>query len=356
MSFHWQEHVLRRVLVMRLDNVGDVVMIGPTLRTLRRWLPDSHITLMVSPAGSQVAPLLPWHDATIVHRAIWQDASGAMAFDPGREAALVERLRGGRFDAAVILTSFSQSPHPAAYACYQAGIPIRLGQSKEFAGGVLWPTRKPPPDETHQVDRSLLLLESAGFEPVGHELEIRLDDADRTSADRLLRETGVEPEEPFIALAPGASCPARTYPAERFGEAVSLLGRRLDWPVVLLGSPRETAMGRRIVASAGSSQVRWLLGRTSVGQLAALLARCRLLLASHSGPMHLADALRRPMVILFSGTDLPSQWRPRSAPAVLLGHRPSCSPCGRFECPYQMECLAVSPQEVVEAACGLLVE
>src|SRR5215218_5683888 len=139
---------VRRVLAVRLDNIGDVVMLGPALRTLHECLPGARITLMASPAGSQVAPLLPWVDDVITERVIWQDASNAMPLDPAREAALVETIRARAFDAAVIFTSFSQSPYPPAYACYLAGVPIRIGQSKEFGGSLLTQWVRALPDST----------------------------------------------------------------------------------------------------------------------------------------------------------------------------------------------------------------
>jgi len=66
---------VRRLLVVRLDNIGDVILLSPALRALHQALPQAAITLMASPAGSQAAPLLPWVDDLIVHRAVWQDVS-----------------------------------------------------------------------------------------------------------------------------------------------------------------------------------------------------------------------------------------------------------------------------------------
>ena len=126
-----------RILVIRLDNIGDVIMLGPALRAVKTAVPKAHITLLCAPTGAQVAPLLPWVDDLLVHRAVWQDASGAMPLDPVRETAFIETLRAGRYDAALIFTSFSQSPYPPAMACYLAGIPVRIGQSREFGGGLL---------------------------------------------------------------------------------------------------------------------------------------------------------------------------------------------------------------------------
>ena len=73
---------LRRILVVRLDNIGDMVMLGPALRALRSAAPAATVTLLASPAGRQAAALLPWLDETIELRALWQDASGRLPFDP----------------------------------------------------------------------------------------------------------------------------------------------------------------------------------------------------------------------------------------------------------------------------------
>src|SRR5690348_760186 len=98
---------VRRLLLVRLDNVGDVVMLTPALRALRAELPQAHITLMASPAGAGVAPLLPWIDEAWPVTAVWQDASWRMPLDPGRETGLVEEIRKREFDAAIVFTSFS---------------------------------------------------------------------------------------------------------------------------------------------------------------------------------------------------------------------------------------------------------
>src|SRR5215218_5186399 len=82
----------RRLLVVRLDNIGDVVMTGPVLRALKENLPGSHITLLASPGGSKAAPLLPWVDEVLAWRVLWQDL-GHLSFDPARELELVETLR-----------------------------------------------------------------------------------------------------------------------------------------------------------------------------------------------------------------------------------------------------------------------
>jgi ADP-heptose:LPS heptosyltransferase len=345
---------VRRVLAVRLDNIGDVIMLGPALRTIRKALPSAHLALLASPAGAQAAPLLPWIDDVITRRVAWQDASGAMPQDAGREIFLAGDLRAGAFDAAVVFTSFSQSPWPAAYACYLAGIPRRIGQSKEFGGSLLTRWVRPPADCTHQVDRNLHVLEACGFDAGRRDLAIAIPRDDQAAADGILRRHGLSPWAPFIAVAPAASCPARTYPADRFAAALSLLDQRVPFPIVLLGGARDAGALEAIRGASGSRRIVSLAGLTSVAQMAGIIHRARLLVANNSGPLHLGDALRCPMVLLYSGTDLEEQWRPRSARAVLLRRPTPCEPCYRFECPYHMECLDIPPAEVVEACEQLL--
>jgi lipopolysaccharide heptosyltransferase II len=349
---NWEK--VRRLLVVRLDNIGDVVMLSPALRTLKQALPEAHLTLMASPAGSQVASLLPWVDEVMTYRATWQDASFNMPLDPSREMELVETLRARQFDAAVIFTSFSQSPYPPAYVCYLAGIPIRLGQSKEFGGSILSQWVRAVPDALHQSERSLHLLEQAGFEIARRHLELSIPPEIEASANHKLREKGIDPNAPFIVLAPGASCAARRYDPQRFAEVAPKLMEQSGLPIVLLGSAREAELVEPILAAAQGYPLVSLLGQTDVPELAAVIRRSALLIANDSGPMHFGEAFLRPMVILYSGTELESQWQPRFAPTRLLRRPTHCSPCYNFKCPSNMECLDIPPDEVVAEALSLL--
>lgn len=336
---------VRQLLVVRLDNLGDVVLCTPLLRALRRSLPDARITLLASPAGAAAAPLLPDVDEVRTLRALWQDASGRLPFDPSREQAVIERLADDRYDAAVISTSFSQSPHPAAYACYLAGVPLRAGISADFAGGVLTHPVPPPPDGTHQADRGLALAEGLGVPAAGRRLSLHVPDSAREAAAHVL---GPLAGRPYAVLAPGASCPSRRYDPARFATVARGLSAA-GLPVVGVGSAAEADVVARAVTGAGPS----LAGATDVPALAAVVAGAAVVLTGNSGPMHLADALLRPVVVLFAGTERESEYRPRSAPARLLRRGTSCSPCRAFSCPYAMECLDVDPGEVVAAALEL---
>jgi ADP-heptose:LPS heptosyltransferase len=348
-----------RVLAMRLDNIGDVVMLAPALRALRESLPQAEITLMASSGGSQVASMLPWVDHVLVHDASWQDISPENLLDSRQEIDLIEQLREHQFSMAVIFTSFSQSPFPAAYACYLAGIPYRAGFSKEFGGGVLSHFSPSPADELHQVDRNLKLLETIGIYAQNNRPELYISNDVQERVNELLYSVRVNPQMPFIVLAPGAGCPARRYDPLRFAEATRILAAQTELHLVVVGSERESESLGPVLQVAEENlygNLHSLVGKTSVPELAAIIEQASLTIAHNSVPMHIADAFGCPMVILYSGTDLVSQWMPRHAPARLLCHPVFCSPCYNYICPFDMKCLEIRPEEVAIAALEVLEE
>lgn len=342
----------RRVLAIRLDNAGDVVMLGPSLRALRRAAPKATVTLLASRAGAAAAPLLPWIDDVIVERAPWQDASGGLADDAGHIGSLVERLREIDVDAAFVFTSFSQTAWPPAFVAYLAGIPFRAGQAADFGGSIL--TRRVPPlaDQAHQVDRNAHLLEGVGIPVLDRRLEIAIPADAVAAAAQLRSDAGIRAGEPYLVAAVGASCAARRVSPRRVASALAALSAETGWRVLAVGGDREVgdaAELERAVPGCAS-----LAGRTTLPELAALVRDAGLLVTAHSLPMHLADATGTPMVVAFSGTDLESQWRPRVAPAVLLRRPTACAPCHRFDCPYDTACLDIDARDIVAAGQALL--
>ncbi len=337
----------RNLLLIRPDNIGDVVLLSAAIRTLREELPDARLTLLASPAGSQARPLLPWLDGVMVWRALWQDL-GRLPLDPAREMELVETLRGQGFDAAIVFTSFSQTPHGAAYACYLAGIPLRLGESREFGGGLLSTEIRNLPDDLYQAERSLRLLEGVGFEVRDRRPLVEVPEGARERARGRLTSHGIGRGRPYLVVQPGASCQARRYPLGRFAAVARLLWRRLGWPVVLTGAAREAPELDSIASR--SWGVVSLAGQTRVEELAALVAGAALVVCNDSLPMHLAAALGVPSLVTFSGTDLESQWKSPHTTTRLLRRETPCSPCYRMDCPFHLECLEIPPREVVDAA------
>jgi ADP-heptose:LPS heptosyltransferase len=335
----------RNLLVVRMDNAGDIVMLGPALRAIKATTPEARITLLASPAGSKPAALLPWVEEVITWRAVWQDL-GHLPFDPPRERELIDLLGERAFDAAFIFTSFSQSPHVPGYVCYLAGIPLRAGESHEFGGVSLSHEFRDLADDVHQVDRNLHLVERLGFGPGDHRLEVAIPGESHAAIAQRLRRLEITASDRVALLHPGASARARRYPAARYGQIAALLGER-GWRVLLTGSEREVDQLEAVCAAAGQMLPR--LTDLTIQEYAALVTRGSVVVCGNTLPMHLADATGTPIVALYSGTDEISQWQPRNVPAHILQRPVPCSPCYLFDCPIGTPCLDIAPNDVVRS-------
>ena len=303
---------LRRILVVRPDNLGDVVLSGPALRALRRAAPRARLDLLAAPAGAAVAPLLPEVGEVLVASVSWQQLDPA-AVPAEEDLALLDRIRAGRYDAAVLLTSFTQSPWPAAQLCRLAGVPVRVGTSKEFGGAALTHWVPSPPDELHQVDRALRVLARVGVPPVDGRLRLVVPDEARAAGRRVLAQHGVT--GPYAVLLPGASCSSRRYPVDRFAEVAGLLAAA-GLPVLVSGTAAESEPVSRVAGNRPG--VLAAAGELDVPALAAALAGARVVSATTAGARTWPTRSASPRWSCSPGPSSPSSSGPERC-------RPRCS-------------------------------
>ena len=343
-----------RLLAVRLDNMGDVLMTTPALRALRNSAPSRHITLLASPAGAALAPFIPEIDATMVlEGGPW--LPGVPASPPVMTAA-VDGLRQGNFDAAIIFTVYSQNPLPAALLCWLAGIPLILAHCRENPYHLLsnW-VAEPEPQEMvrHEVRRQLDLVGSIGATTVDEHLSFRLRPADQTAAATKLRQAGIDPERRWLVLHPGASALSRRYPAELFSVVAKQLVDLDGFQLVFTGSEAEIGLVDGIRGHL-HRPLASLAGALSLGELAAVIGGAELLVANNSGPVHIAAALGTPVVDIYALTN--PQHAPWQVPNRVVYHDVPCRFCYRSVCPQgHHACLRqLDPQQVTAAARQLL--
>jgi lipopolysaccharide heptosyltransferase II len=350
---------VQKLLVVRLDNLGDVLMATPAIAALRAGLPDAQLSLLASPAGAAAVPFLSDVDDAFVFAAPWVKGHGARtdASLGQAENELIARLAAARFDAAVILTTCTQSALPAALFCRVAGIPLRLAHSRENPYGLLtdWVTESDVIADgmRHEVDRQLALVGSVGFAVADRRLRFAVPAAARNAVISRLARAGVDASRPYVVVHPGASAESRRYPAARFGAAAELIARSTGAPVVLSGGAEDRPLIDEMRAAMGAPAIS-LAGQLGLGELAALIEAAGVLVANNSGPAHLAAALGTPVVDLYALTN--PQHTPWLVPSRVLNHPVPCRNCLKSRCPESHhECLRrVEPQTVAEAAIELL--
>lgn len=310
----------RHVLVVRLDSAGDVLLQGPAVRAVAASA--DRVTLLCGPRGREAAELLPGVDAVLVHRAPWIDPEPE-PLDAAETLRLVARLTALEADEAIVSTSFHQSPLPTALLLRLAGVPVVGAISPDYPGSLL-DVRHHVDDDVHEVERSLSLAAA-----LGHRLPAGDDGALAVVG---VEEPGLELERPYVVVHPGTSVPARAWAPERHAALVRALaaaGRR----VVVTGAPDEAGLTGLVAADAGPGVVD-AGGRTSLAQLAGVLAGAEAAVVGNTGPAHLAAAVGTPVVSLFAPTVPAVRWRPWGVPWILLGdqHAP-CAGSRATTCP-----------------------
>ncbi|MGI4813023.1 MAG: glycosyltransferase family 9 protein [Janthinobacterium lividum] len=381
---------VRKILCIRPDNLGDVLMTTPAMHVLRAAAPGRRLTLLASGSGAQAAPFVPDIDAVIRFDPPW--ARNDAAHDPAAMRAIIERLAAERFDAAVIFTVYSQNPLPAAMLCMLAGIPRRLAFCRENPYALLtdWAAETEPAEQVrHEAQRQLDLVAHVGARPLddaARDMRFKLADADRRGLHAVLAAAGAactvaatadvadgdagvdtdgDARQPWIVLHPGATAASRRYPAERFAQVAAQLLRSTAYAkhrIFITGSRDEAPLVAQVCAAAraastdrsAASRIVDLADRLSLGQLGALLEGAQLLISNNSGPVHIASALGTPVVDLYALTN-PQHLPWRTAHRV-LSHDVPCRWCYKSVCPsgHHGCLLGITVDQVVAAAHALL--
>jgi ADP-heptose:LPS heptosyltransferase len=338
----------RRVLVVRLDSMGDVLMAGPAVRAVAAR-EDTEVWVMAGPRGRSAARLLPGIDELRVVGIPW-----ITAVDRPVDARLVADVDAVveecRPDEAIILTSAHQSPLPIALLLRIAGVPLIHGASVEASAGLLderWIPGEAFPEDIPEPERNLEIVRLAGYElPDGDDGALRVTlPAERPAVLDALPDS-------YLVVHPGAQYPAREYPAGQFAEVLRLL-TEAGHCVGVTGGDHETALTARVAGSSGID----LGGRLDLGGTALALAGASAVVVGNTGPAHLAAAVGRPIVSLFSAVVPPERWAPYGVPVELLGDRnAACQGSRATACPVPGHpCLtSVAPAAVVAAAERLL--
>jgi ADP-heptose:LPS heptosyltransferase len=333
--------VTRTVLVARLDNAGDVLLQGPMVRAVAAGA--DRVVFLAGPAGADAARLLPGVDDVETWACPWILADPSPV-DADDLAALTDRVRAVAPDEAVVSTSFHQSPLPLALVLRAAGVRRISAISVDYPGALL-DVRHRVDDDLPEPERALSLAEAAGFAlPPGDDGRLAVR---RPLPPPVHEPGGRAPEPGYVVLHPGASAPARAWPAQLCAEAVEALadaGHR----VLVTGGPAERELTAFVAGTRGLD----LGGATSLPQMAALLDGAAAVVVGNTGPAHLAAAVGTPVVSLFSPVVPAQRWAPYGVPTVLLGDQSAaCRGTRARECPVPGHpCLtSVSPADVVAA-------
>jgi lipopolysaccharide heptosyltransferase II len=316
-----------RILCIKFWGVGSLQLLTPSVRTLRRRHPDAELVLLTLAPNRAAVQCLGVFD-----RVLTLDVSAASWLGTfARILALVASLRRERFDEVYDFEFFTRFSGLVALA-------TGAGTIHGFAASTVWRGgfhhRRVPFNRYWHVARNFRVLaggEDGRTVAPADLVPLSYSAADEARVEALLTERGLAPGADFCVLNPNAGSLSleRRWPPPSFAELATRLSRDDGLAVVLIGSPGEAAYTeqvRSLADAAPDAPVISLAGATSLGELAALLARAAGVVSNDSGPMHLAAALGAPTLGLF-GPETPVMYAPLGVRARSLYRPTPCSPC-----------------------------
>ena len=338
-----------RILVIRLDRLGDVVLSTPVLSVLRRHFPHAFIAMLVRPPCLDVVDGHPAVNEVLVY-----EKEGAHRSLPAT-VRFARRLRRYAFDAALMLHPSNRSH----WIPWLAGIPVRIGYDRKC--GWLLTHRRPHRKQAgrrHEALYTLELLEPFGISDAEATPHVPVRPAAARQVAARLEAASIRPEERLVAVHPSASCVSKRWMPERFAQVADRLVTERGVRICLIAGRGGDAVHAGRVAQAMRQPALNLAGRLSVRELAALLARCRLLISNDSGPVHVAAAVGTPVVDIFGRNQAglsPARWGPLGEGHVMLHKEVGCVTCLAHNCDINFLCLtSLTVDDVYQAAVSIL--
>lgn len=338
----------KRILIIRTDRIGDVLLSTPVIKALRDSYPHAYIAMIVSPYAKDIVEGNPYLDAVIVY-----DKDGKYK-SWQRSIKFALNLKKKHFDLAVIL-------HPTNrmhLATFFAGIPKRLGYDRKF--GFLLTDRikhTKQSGEKHELEYTLDLVRYLGIEPKDKNPFMPIKPLSENWVENLFRQEGVNKTDRLLAIHPGASCPSKIWPNERFAEAADKLSEKYGFKVLLVAGPKDIVLAENVAKHMRSPVIN-LAGKTSVSQLASVLKRCQLFISGDSGPVHIASSLGAPVISIFGRNQRglsPVRWGPVGIKDRILHKEVGCIECLAHNCVKDFACLkAITVDDVLNAADAIL--
>jgi heptosyltransferase-2 len=330
---NWPTESPKNIIVRVPNWLGDVVMATPVLKDLRNHYKDSKITVM---AQANVASLLK-NDPHIDEIYSFKRPNGWIHRHHPLE--IIDTLRQGKYDLGVLLTnSFS-----SAWWFCRGNVKNRIGFSGNLRNLLLNKVVSLPPkiETQHQVVTYKMLLDPLGIPVSSNEPKLYISPEEDAQAKELVKELGIDlSKQTIIGINPGAAYgSAKCWLPERYQAVTNRLLQNPQVFIIYFGDAAGTPLVNEICKELPVNRVANLAGKTSIRSLIALINLCSVFLTNDSGPMHIAAALKVPLLALFGSTSDVKTGPSYGGMAQVIHKHVECSPCYKRTCPIDFRCM-----------------
>ena len=340
------ERSLKKILLIRLDHIGDVLMTTPALRGLRKSLPGAEIHLLIKSPTHEVVTLNPYIDRIIHLNAPWTTTGPNRASWP-EVVRVIRSLRKEDYDCVV---DFRADLREALLSLF-IGATYRLGYGARGGGFCFTHPLEYNPG-VHEIHRAINLLSPLGVVSDGDKMDFVFSAGDLEKADTILREIGVDFSRKIVGIHPGAASPFKRWTANGFAELGDILMEK-GYRILLLGAQGDKDLLQSIAGRMRNSPP--VICKMNLKVLGAMISLLDCLVCNDSAPSHIAQAVGTKAFVLYGPThDKVTGPLDREKYTVVRNPVP-CSPCWlpgtKFECKHDLQCWkGLQANDVLKAA------
>lgn len=334
---------VNRILIIRTDRIGDVILNTPVFKALRHNFPKAYITAVIQPYVKEIIEGNPNIDEIITYDKNFSQAGWRSTL------RFIKYLRRKQFDLSIALNPSKRSN----LVTFLAGIKYRIGYDRKW-GFLL--THRMKDNKwmglKHEVDYNLDLLRYVGLEVKDRELYMPIFKEDEDYIADILREAGVSSQDALITVHPSASDHTKRWSLEQYARLIDKLIGNFKFKVALVSAKEDKALIEKLVSLTFNKPINFC-GRTTLRQLAALCKKSQVFISNDSGPVHIAAAVKVPTIVIFgrilAGVG-PKRWGPYGGEGIVVQKDVGCKPCDPQNCLENFKCLAaVSVEDIIDA-------
>ncbi|MEW6009203.1 MAG: glycosyltransferase family 9 protein [Candidatus Omnitrophota bacterium] len=338
---------INKILIINLGGIGDMLLSIPALKALSFSLPQVRISLLTMPRSVEVIKGYQFVDDIILYKRGLKN-----------KFSLIFTLKKIHPNMAINMRPLTSliSAIKMAILFVLTGAKYRVGRDIQKRGFFL-NIKVPEVDvaESHDLDYYLGMLKILGIKSTDDKINLIIDKLDTDYVEDILKKHGIEREDIVVGINPGASLSTRRWPLEKFSSLSELILKMRKCKIAITGSESEVAIAEKLQHICKADLIN-LAGRTTVGQLMALIKRCNLFISNDAGPVHLAAALHTPLIAIFRAGDI-VRYDPRRLSdkfTIVMYNKTSCSPCLKARCT-SMICLRdITPENVLKEVSRLI--
>lgn len=336
---------IRKILIIKQRNIGDVLLTVPTIAALKDEFPNAQIAVLVNSGTEEMLTLNPVIDEIIVFDRKWKELFFFKRWL--KEIAFLKKIREKKFDMVISLTEGDRG----AIVSFLSGARYRVGfdpMRKGFFGKkYLYSHLAAIPDKkAHLVDYNLDILKVIGARPKNKEISIYFSKEDEEYINEIFRENGILKEDIIVHIHPTSRWLFKCWEDRKTAGIIDYLQIKKKVKVVLTAAPIEKELKKieEMLKQIKSYPIN-LAGKITLKQMAALSKRCDLFFGIDSAPMHIAAAVKTPVIVLF-GPSGEFNWGPWGEGHVVITKEMDCRPCGKDGCDGTKKSLCLEKIEI----------